>query len=78
MNITPIATRKREAHPLLNTEQVAEMLGVKPSTVRIMRMQGSGPRFSKISSAVRYRIEDVEAYIEGVTFASTAEAKAAR
>jgi len=39
---------------LLTTEQVAEILGVKPGTLRIWRIQGKGPHFRKIGALVRY------------------------
>lgn len=53
---------------LLTTEEVAELLGVAPGTVENWRYKQEGPRFVKLGykrhSPVRYRPEDVQAFIE--------------
>ncbi|MGE3249695.1 MAG: helix-turn-helix transcriptional regulator [Hyphomonadaceae bacterium] len=48
---------------LVSTAQAAERLGLSVSTLAKMRVTGRGPSFVKISRAVRYRIEDLDAYI---------------
>jgi predicted DNA-binding transcriptional regulator AlpA len=58
---------------LLNTGQVAELLGVANVTVRLWRMQGKGPRFKKIGTLVRYDEADVLAYINAGTRVSTSQ-----
>ena len=42
--------------------EVATRLGVSRFTVRSWRLKGLGPRFLKMSRAVRYRSEDVDEY----------------
>jgi len=52
---------------LLTTEDVAEILGLAPSAVRLMRKRGTGPRHVKFGCArqspVRYEPAQVEAWI---------------
>ena len=48
---------------LLNEHAVAEMLGVSVSTVRRWRLVKQGPRFLKVGSSVRYRDEDISAWL---------------
>lgn len=44
----------------LNSEQVAEILGVTAQTIYSMRKRGEGPRFFRLSrKVVRYRLGDV-------------------
>jgi excisionase family DNA binding protein len=50
---------------LLLTQDVAETLGMKKNTLEIWRIQGRGPKFVKVGHSVRYRREDVEAYVAG-------------
>jgi predicted DNA-binding transcriptional regulator AlpA len=50
---------------LLNEHTVAKLLGVSVATVRRWRLLRQGPRFIKVGAAsVRYRQEDVRAYVE--------------
>lgn len=49
---------------LLNEHDVARIVGLSVATVRRWRLLRQGPRFIKVSgSAVRYRPEDVSAYL---------------
>ena len=50
--------------PLLTDRKVAELLNISLSTIRKWRVYGKGPRFVKHGAAVRYREEDVRAWIE--------------
>ena len=52
---------------LLTTEQVAKIMGKKPATVVNNRCQGLGVKFIKIGHKVRYRREDLNAYIKECT-----------
>jgi len=49
---------------LLSQEDVAEMLGVSKSTLRIWRRNGRGPAFLKLEKAVFYRLTDVERWLD--------------
>ena len=51
------------SEPLLDEEQVADMLGVSLAALRRWRREGRGPRFIKVERLVRYRREDVAAYV---------------
>lgn len=48
---------------LINTEAVAELLGLSPATLRLWRSTGKGPQFVKCGGAVRYRTEDLEEWV---------------
>ncbi|MBL4680469.1 MAG: helix-turn-helix domain-containing protein [Pseudomonadales bacterium] len=53
---------------LLNTDQVAELLGIKPHTLAVARCEGSRQldiSFFKVGRSVRYRKAEVEAYLVG-------------
>lgn len=54
---------KHSCGKLLNEYQVAEVTSVSVATVRRWRLLSQGPRFLKIGAAVRYRPEDVEAWL---------------
>jgi predicted DNA-binding transcriptional regulator AlpA len=61
---------------LLKQTDLEKLLGLKPSTLEQMRLTGRGPRFCKIGRSVRYRIEDVTAWINERTYNNTTEAGA--
>jgi excisionase family DNA binding protein len=58
-----MATVPSNTGHLFNEHQVAEMLSVSVSTVRRWRLLRQGPRFLKLGSAVRYRREDMDAWL---------------
>jgi excisionase family DNA binding protein len=49
---------------LLSTEEVAEVLGRPPRTLRQWRYLGEGPKYLKVGATVRYRPRDVEAWLK--------------
>lgn len=52
---------------MLNSTQVAQALGVNPSTLSRWRSEGVGPRVYWLgTSSPRYREDDVLAWLEGV------------
>lgn len=62
---------------LVSTEQAAEYLGgLKPNTIEGWRVRGEGPRYLKIGRLVRYRIDDLDAYIESRARTATTQAVA--
>jgi predicted DNA-binding transcriptional regulator AlpA len=48
---------------LVNEREVARITGMSLATVRRWRLLGKGPKYLKVGSAVRYRPEDVAAWI---------------
>lgn len=60
---------------LINEKQAAEMLGLSVHWLRRKRWSGGGIPYVKVSygGAVRYRTEDVEAYVNGRLCKSTSE-----
>lgn len=60
---------------LLDNEQTAALLGIKPNTLEIWRHKGKGPRFCKLGRAkqapVRYQRAEVAGWLERQSFAST-------
>lgn len=62
---TPPAA-KAAAGYLLTDSELAELLGASQQTVRNWRWRGEGPRFVKLGGRlVRYKPEDVQAFIDG-------------
>ena len=52
-------------HFIMRTErQVAEQLAVSIAAVRKWRLEDRGPRYYKVGACVRYRPEDVEAWLD--------------
>lgn len=49
---------------LLNTDQAATFLSKPAATLTRWRFEGVGPPFVKLGKAVRYKREDLEAFIE--------------
>jgi excisionase family DNA binding protein len=49
---------------LLNTKELAEYLGVAISTIMHYRLDGRGAPYIKLGHLVRYRIEDVDKWLE--------------
>lgn len=63
----------------LTTDEAAARLHVLPQTMRLWRLRGVGPKFTKPSrSRVLYQEEQIEAFLEARTFGSTAEESEAR
>lgn len=52
---------------LMTAEQVATLLGFTENYLAVMRMQKRGPSFIKFGRAVRYRPEDVQAWLAART-----------
>jgi len=48
----------------LSTDELAAFLGVAGKTVRKMRYERTGPPAHKIGAAVRYRLSDVERWLQ--------------
>jgi hypothetical protein len=44
--------------------ELAKYYGVSVATVRKWRLLGQGPKWIKLGSLVRYRLDDAQAYLE--------------
>lgn len=49
---------------LLTDKQLSEATGVPVSTLRWWRNQGQGPPYHKLGRTIRYRLVDVERWLE--------------
>jgi predicted DNA-binding transcriptional regulator AlpA len=49
---------------LLNEHDIARITGLSVASIRRYRLIGQGPKFLKLNSAVRYRAEDLKAWLE--------------
>ena len=60
--------------PLVDEKQAAEILGITPGTLSVWRCVRRYPLpYSKIGRAVRYRVEDLERFIEQRTVGASTE-----
>lgn len=62
-------TRTTTFQPLLEPAQVASLLGVRIDTLTVWRCQKRYPelKYIKVGSRVRYRLADVERFLESRT-----------
>jgi predicted DNA-binding transcriptional regulator AlpA len=60
---------------LLDERAVAKLTGMSLGTLRRWRVLNRGPRFIKLSSAVRYRPEDVRSWLESRPAGGETEAR---
>lgn len=58
---------------LLNSLEAAGRLGISYQRIRTLRSVGGGPPFIKIGRLVRYRPDDIEAWISARVRLNTAE-----
>jgi predicted DNA-binding transcriptional regulator AlpA len=49
---------------LLNENQTAKLLGIRPQTAALWRVQKRGPAWVKMGRRIRYRRADIDTYIE--------------
>jgi predicted DNA-binding transcriptional regulator AlpA len=67
------AAKNNEIDPLLHPPQVAKLLGLSTSWLAKARMDGYGPRYTKIGRAVRYSLSAVGEFIKSRQRNSTSE-----
>lgn len=64
-----------KGNPLLSTAEAAELVGVKPQTLRKWRWKGGGPRYVRQGTGLHaragYRLADVEAWLDARSFDNT-------
>jgi len=58
---------------VLRTNEAAGYIGLRKSTLEAWRCRGGGPIFLKLGKAVRYRKEDLDAFISARTRTSTSQ-----
>jgi excisionase family DNA binding protein len=56
-----------------NTREAADYLGVRSGTLEAWRIRGGGPLFIKMGRSIRYRLEDLQRFIEENIKSSTSE-----
>jgi predicted DNA-binding transcriptional regulator AlpA len=57
------ANNNNNIETLLNEHDVARITGLSVASVRRWRLLRQGPKYLKIGAAVRYRIEDIRAWL---------------
>jgi len=70
-----------DSDELLDNEQAAALLGIKPNTLEIWRHKGRGPVYCKLGNTpqapVRYRRSEIADWLRQRSFASTSAFTAA-
>lgn len=61
---------------IMTVGEAANYLGLAVSTLNKWRCHGGGPIFIKLGRAVRYRVEDLDAFIMGRRASSTTDFEA--
>ena len=59
-----MATANNTLETLLNEHDVARITGLSVASARRWRLLRQGPKYLKIGAAVRYRPEDITAWLE--------------
>jgi predicted site-specific integrase-resolvase len=62
---------------MFRTNDAAEYIGLTKATLEAWRCKGGGPVFVKYQRAVRYRKEDLDAFIQQSLQRNTSQANAA-
>jgi len=55
------------------TIETAQKLRIQPCTLEAWRCRGGGPVFVKFGRAVRYRLSDLEAFVNGAKRENTSQ-----
>ncbi len=61
--------------PLLTPHDAAQFLALSRSWLAKLRLTGDGPPYVKLGRQVRYRLSDLEAWLQGQVRRSTSEAR---
>lgn len=51
----------------VDEHEAAGILGLKVATLQKWRWEGTGPKFLKVGRLVRYRLSDLNEFLDGVT-----------
>lgn len=69
----PAAARDTSSNGLLSPEEAGALLGVPATLLQRWRTTGDGPQFVRLTrKTIKYRAEDVQAFIESRRVSSTA------
>ena len=69
-----LTTERPDDLRLLDQAQAAELLQVSPRTLEGWRCRGGGPRFVRVGRRVRYRLQDLRAWLDERTVGPTSAA----
>jgi hypothetical protein len=69
----PSRDASKQGEVLLTPKEAAKFLRVSESFLAKARMRGDGPRYRKLSRAVRYAMSDLLAWLKACAKTSTAE-----
>lgn len=72
---TTLVANQNQNLVFMSTKQLASHIGCAEVTVRSWRASGIGPQFIRVTPRqVRYRLEDVEKWLQERTIANTSQA----
>lgn len=60
---------------ILTTQEAAKYVRLSKPTLERFRISGDGPRFAKLGGAVRYRADDLDAWLASRLIQSTSQKK---
>jgi excisionase family DNA binding protein len=60
---------------VMTTPEAAKYVRLGKQTLERFRLTGAGPNFCKLGGAVRYRRDDLDAWLKARTIRSTSQAK---
>ena len=63
----------KPGNQLLTTAEAAARVRLSPKTLEKLRVIGGGPHYKKLSGAVRYKEQDLMAWVEDSTRTSTSD-----
>jgi hypothetical protein len=63
----------RPTHPLLDQQEAADHLRMTPRFLESRRSRGDGPVYIKVGNRVRYRLSDLDAWVEEQRRTSTSD-----
>lgn len=67
-------TQQHNQNPkLLSERDVETTYGIERRTLQAWRLRGQGPVFLKVGRMVRYRVEDIEAFLDAARRTSTSD-----
>ena len=72
-SFAPLHGAGKQDETLLTPKEAARFLRLSESFLAKARMRGDGPRYRKLSRAVRYSMSDLSAWLKACAKTSTAE-----